>query len=132
MHTLSFSLYFLFACWSQFKVIAIIAEGIPENKTKRLIKKAHSQGVSIIGPATVSAFCSINVRSMYVRICHTLEVHGYTCTNLALPTSHITQVVYSSHEREFTSNTCILGNHSYCSTCILGDHPLAIVHILQL
>ena len=38
----------------QFRAIAIIAEGIPENKTKKLIKKAQEKGVAIIGPATVS------------------------------------------------------------------------------
>ena len=35
------------------KTIAIIAEGIPENKTKKLNKLARDQGVTIIGPATV-------------------------------------------------------------------------------
>ena len=38
----------------QFHMIAIIAEGIPENKTKRLIKRALEKKVAIIGPATVS------------------------------------------------------------------------------
>lgn len=37
----------------QIKTIAIIAEGVPENKTKSLIKKAKKKGVTIIGPATV-------------------------------------------------------------------------------
>ncbi|XP_014246746.1 ATP-citrate synthase [Cimex lectularius] len=37
----------------QIKVIAIIAEGIPENMTRKLILKANQKGVSIIGPATV-------------------------------------------------------------------------------
>lgn len=39
--------------YSQIKTIAIIAEGVPENKTKSIIKKAHEKGVTIIGPATV-------------------------------------------------------------------------------
>jgi len=39
--------------YSQIRTIAIIAEGIPENKTKRLNKLAKEQGVTIIGPATV-------------------------------------------------------------------------------
>ena len=38
----------------QFRSVTIIAEGIPENKTKKLIKKANALGVTIIGPATVS------------------------------------------------------------------------------
>ena len=38
----------------QFRVISIIAEGIPENKTKQLNKLAREKGVAIIGPATVS------------------------------------------------------------------------------
>jgi len=37
----------------QIKTIAIIAEGIPENFTRKLIKLANSKGVTIIGPATV-------------------------------------------------------------------------------
>ena len=35
------------------KTIAIIAEGIPENQTRQLIKMADEKGVTIIGPATV-------------------------------------------------------------------------------
>jgi len=37
----------------QIKTIAIIAEGVPENYTKSLIKKAKAKKVVIIGPATV-------------------------------------------------------------------------------
>lgn len=37
----------------QFRAIAIIAEGIPENKTKLLIRRAREKGVAIVGPATV-------------------------------------------------------------------------------
>lgn len=37
----------------QIKTIAIIAEGVPENRTKALTSKAKSKGVTIIGPATV-------------------------------------------------------------------------------
>jgi ATP citrate (pro-S)-lyase len=37
----------------QIKTIAIIAEGIPENMTRKLILTAKQKGVSIIGPATV-------------------------------------------------------------------------------
>ena len=37
----------------QIKCIAIIAEGIPENKTREIIKEADKRGVAIIGPATV-------------------------------------------------------------------------------
>jgi len=35
------------------KTIAIIAEGVPERKTRELIHKAHKKGVLLIGPATV-------------------------------------------------------------------------------
>ena len=38
----------------QIRTIAIIAEGIPEAKTRVLIRKADELGVTIIGPATVS------------------------------------------------------------------------------
>jgi ATP citrate (pro-S)-lyase len=37
----------------QIRTIAIIAEGIPENMTRKVIKKADEKGVAIIGPATV-------------------------------------------------------------------------------
>nr|XP_023018774.1 LOW QUALITY PROTEIN: ATP-citrate synthase-like [Leptinotarsa decemlineata] len=37
----------------QIRTIAIIAEGIPENYTRKLIKLANEKKVSIIGPATV-------------------------------------------------------------------------------
>lgn len=37
----------------QIRSIAIIAEGIPENFTRKIIKKANEKNVSIIGPATV-------------------------------------------------------------------------------
>jgi len=37
----------------QIRTIAIIAEGIPENYTRKLIKVANSKNVTIIGPATV-------------------------------------------------------------------------------
>ncbi|XP_069607885.1 ATP-citrate synthase isoform X2 [Ranitomeya imitator] len=39
--------------YPQIRTIAIIAEGIPEALTRRLIKKADETGVTIIGPATV-------------------------------------------------------------------------------
>eukprot|EP01114_Cavostelium_apophysatum_P021569 TRINITY_DN756_c0_g1_i2.p1 TRINITY_DN756_c0_g1~~TRINITY_DN756_c0_g1_i2.p1 ORF type:complete len:957 (+),score=322.61 TRINITY_DN756_c0_g1_i2:220-3090(+) len=39
--------------YPQIKTIAIIAEGVPEQRTKLLIAKAKAQGVTIIGPATV-------------------------------------------------------------------------------
>lgn len=37
----------------QIRTIAIIAEGIPENMTRKMNKLARSKGVTIIGPATV-------------------------------------------------------------------------------
>ncbi|KAK3591986.1 hypothetical protein CHS0354_031493 [Potamilus streckersoni] len=39
--------------YPQIRTIAIIAEGIPENLTRQLIKMADEKGVHIIGPATV-------------------------------------------------------------------------------
>ncbi|VDK47817.1 unnamed protein product [Anisakis simplex] len=39
--------------YPQIRVIAIIAEGVPENLTRRLIKVANEKQVTIIGPATV-------------------------------------------------------------------------------
>ena len=42
--------------FSQIRTIAIIAEGIPENYTRKMIKAANEKGVTIIGPATVVSF----------------------------------------------------------------------------
>lgn len=39
--------------YPQIRTIAIIAEGIPENLTRKMIKLAHEKGVTVIGPATV-------------------------------------------------------------------------------
>lgn len=41
--------------------IAIIAEGIPENLTRQIIKEADKKGVFVIGPATVgdTYYCKI-------------------------------------------------------------------------
>lgn len=38
---------------SQIKTIAIIAEGVPENHTRKIIKQSKEKGITIIGPATV-------------------------------------------------------------------------------
>jgi ATP citrate (pro-S)-lyase len=37
----------------QIKTIAIIAEGVPESQTRKIIKDAKAKGVGLIGPATV-------------------------------------------------------------------------------
>lgn len=44
----------------QIRCIAIIAEGVPENQTRRLIKMARERNVVIIGPATVRECLSRN------------------------------------------------------------------------
>lgn len=44
----------------QIHTIAIIAEGIPEAQTRRMIRMADERGVTIIGPATVPASPSMN------------------------------------------------------------------------
>lgn len=48
-------------CCFQIHTIAIIAEGIPEAQTRRMIKLADEKGVTIIGPATVRSFISPNM-----------------------------------------------------------------------
>jgi ATP citrate (pro-S)-lyase len=42
--------------YPQIRTIAIIAEGIPEQLTRRMIKLAQQKNVVIIGPATVEDF----------------------------------------------------------------------------
>jgi ATP citrate (pro-S)-lyase len=39
--------------FEQIKTIAIIAEGVPERRSRQLLKEAKKRGVLIIGPATV-------------------------------------------------------------------------------
>ena len=39
--------------YPQIRTVAIIAEGIPENMTRKMIVAAQEKGVNIIGPATV-------------------------------------------------------------------------------
>merc|ERR1711933_532343 len=39
--------------YANFKTLAIIAEGVPEQQTRELIKTAETKGVGMIGPATV-------------------------------------------------------------------------------
>lgn len=39
--------------YPQIRSVAIIAEGIPENLTRKIIKKANEKNVAVIGPATV-------------------------------------------------------------------------------
>lgn len=43
-----------FSIWFQIHTIAIIAEGIPEAHTRKIIKTADEKGITVIGPATVS------------------------------------------------------------------------------
>lgn len=38
---------------AQIKVLAIIAEGVPERRSRQLLKMAHQRGITLIGPATV-------------------------------------------------------------------------------
>lgn len=54
----------------QIRTIAIIAEGIPEALTRKLIKTADKKGVTIIGPATVST----DDLSLPLPICLNLQI----------------------------------------------------------
>lgn len=49
----------------QIRTIAIIAEGIPENLTRKLIQMANQKDVTIIGPATVSPFSVKSYRNSF-------------------------------------------------------------------
>lgn len=50
----------------QIHTIAIIAEGIPEAQTRKLIKRADENGITIIGPATVStSLITCNIETEY-------------------------------------------------------------------
>jgi ATP citrate (pro-S)-lyase len=43
----------IFSASSCIKNVAIIAEGVPEQETRRLLKQSKEEGVNVIGPATV-------------------------------------------------------------------------------
>ncbi|VEL18476.1 unnamed protein product [Protopolystoma xenopodis] len=49
---------------AQFSAITIIAEGIPENLTRRMIRLAESRNVLLIGPAT--AFVTSNQSNNFI------------------------------------------------------------------
>lgn len=49
---------FIYMC-CQIHTIAIIAEGIPEAQTRKMIKMADEKGITIIGPATVRVIVCI-------------------------------------------------------------------------
>ena len=63
----------VWCCHLQIRTIAIIAEGIPEAKTRQLNRKAKELGVTIIGPATVSTLKKnipisfLNLRNTFFR-----------------------------------------------------------------
>ncbi len=52
-------IFSMISCLFQIRTIAIIAEGIPENLTRKLIQTSEEKDVSIIGPATVSLLFQI-------------------------------------------------------------------------
>lgn len=54
----------MFVCVFKIHTIAIIAEGIPEAQTRKLIKVADEKGVTIIGPATVCFFIIYHTNSV--------------------------------------------------------------------
>jgi len=65
----------------QFRAIAIIAEGIPENKTKLLIRRAREKSVAIIGPAlyyekhqqTLDTRCYIVRQCSWIKFLHSVH-----------------------------------------------------------
>ena len=71
----------------QIRTIAIIAEGIPENMTRILIKRADASGVTIIGPATVGGvkpgcFKIGNTGGMMDNILHSKLYRPGRCVNV--------------------------------------------------
>ena len=70
----------------QIRTIAIIAEGIPENMTRKLNSAAHEKKVSIIGPATVGGvkpgcFKIGNTGGMLDNILHSKLYRPGRCVN---------------------------------------------------
>ncbi|KAA0201678.1 hypothetical protein HAZT_HAZT005084, partial [Hyalella azteca] len=83
--------------YPQIRTIAIIAEGIPENMTRVLNKRAAAAGVTIIGPATVGGHMSdamkkhpeadvlinfASLRSAYDATLETLQYPQVPCSTL--------------------------------------------------
>lgn len=65
--------------------IAIIAEGIPENLTRQIIKEADKKGVFVIGPATVGytyyIYCNYGMQNPYSSIIYKQEHNLYFMIN---------------------------------------------------
>lgn len=61
--------------------IAIIAEGIPENLTRQIIKEADKKGVFVIGPATVSITYIYCLQNPYSSIIYKQEHNHYFIMN---------------------------------------------------
>lgn len=79
-HGSHFIIYFC----SQIHTIAIIAEGIPEAQTRRLIKMADEKGVTIIGPATVCTHISYCQQRMWIEGLHHCSGHCVFGSNYVL------------------------------------------------
>lgn len=68
---------FLSDCF-QIHTIAIIAEGIPEAHTRKIIKTADEKGITIIGPATVS-LASLPTIFISVSLCSFIGANQPIC-----------------------------------------------------
>lgn len=75
----------------QIRTIAIIAEGIPEALTRKLIKAADKKGVTIIGPATVRTETFLLVNPVLIFTSFSPRDEVYPTTQLVC--SHTKQVL---------------------------------------
>ena len=86
----------LFFILMQIRTIAIIAEGIPEALTRKLIKTADKKGVTIIGPATVST------GDLFLPLSICLDLSDRLCLkDKVYPTTHFV----------FSHTKCVLVSH---------------------
>ncbi|VDP63791.1 unnamed protein product [Schistosoma mattheei] len=71
---------------AQIKCIAIIAEGIPENMTRRLIQRSKERNILLIGPATINQLQKTNIQHYPLINFETFVSRRFCFVKIYLPT----------------------------------------------
>ena len=82
------------------RVVAVIAEGVPEQDTKKLIAYARAHNKIILGPATVGGLQVRSCLARFQRACACVDIHnmaflgsavvsGIACPHSAIRLSHV-------------------------------------------
>lgn len=88
------------------RVVAVIAEGVPEGDTKKLIAYARANNKILIGPATVGGVqvcalgpgsCTLNTHGGGPRLLHTRGAHDCRMLNSSRPGQLLFKALLSHH-----------------------------------